>query len=125
MVEEENTAVDGGTVEVARPLSLNERAVTLAAVISIDSDFFSRHSAHHGVGGGAMPFFFPFPMGGIFGGGEDLDDASAEDAQEAGGGEVVDEDGASWLDQGELDESDDEGGFFDGWGDWDGGDGDW
>jgi uncharacterized protein YxjI len=131
--EEKNAAAaesPSTTVDVARPLSLSERAVTLAAVISIDSDFFSRHSSHHGVGGGGMPFFFPFPMGGFGGGDEAAPDASsAGEAQEAGGesppqdldldlgDEAIDEDTAGWLGQG--DDGDDEGGFFDGWGDLD------
>lgn len=34
-------------------MTLDERAVTLAAAVSVDSDFFSRHSRH---GEGAVPF---------------------------------------------------------------------
>jgi hypothetical protein len=30
----------------SRPLTLDERAVTLAAAINIDIDYFSRHSGH-------------------------------------------------------------------------------
>lgn len=41
---------------VHRPLELSERMVALAAAISIDYDFFSRHS----YGGGALsPFIVP------------------------------------------------------------------
>ena len=125
-----------GLIEVARPLSLSERAITLAAVISIDFDYFSRHSGSHGIGGhgGApMPWFFPFP--GIFGGG----DEAGEGSQAGGGGgdggggdggggvagdlggEQVDEDTAGWLGDdwgfGGGDDDGDGGGFFDG--DWD------
>ncbi|CAM8905913.1 unnamed protein product [Rhodiola kirilowii] len=39
-------------LEVARPLTLSERAVTLALAISLDNDYFSRH------GGWGVPFFY-------------------------------------------------------------------
>ncbi|KAG0592022.1 hypothetical protein KC19_1G218700 [Ceratodon purpureus] len=42
---------------VARPLKLTERAVVLALAVSLDNDYFSRHS-QHGIG---MPLPFPFP----------------------------------------------------------------
>lgn len=42
----------------SRPMTLDERAISLAAAISIDFDYFSRHSSS---GGGFMPFFW---MGG-------------------------------------------------------------
>nr|KAJ3419446.1 hypothetical protein HK105_006947 [Polyrhizophydium stewartii] len=48
------------TPNLARPLSLDERAVMLATAISIDIDYFSRHSSS---GGGIMPLPF-FGMGG-------------------------------------------------------------
>ncbi|KAI7864715.1 Scramblase-domain-containing protein [Mucor mucedo] len=51
-------AVDGNS----RGMTLDERAVTLACAISIDFDYFSRHSSHGGGG------FLPFPM--MMGGGE-------------------------------------------------------
>lgn len=35
---------------VARPLSLTERAVALALAVSLDNDYFSRHSGHSGHG---------------------------------------------------------------------------
>ncbi|KAJ1965174.1 hypothetical protein GGI12_000950 [Dipsacomyces acuminosporus] len=48
-----------------REMDLDERAVTLASAISIDFDYFSRHSR---MGGGHGFFFFP-----MFGGGSDSD----------------------------------------------------
>ncbi|KAJ1986952.1 hypothetical protein H4R33_003089 [Dimargaris cristalligena] len=52
----------------ARALTYDERAVALACAITIDVDYFSRHSGHGS--GGIMPFplFFPGGFGG--GGGE-------------------------------------------------------
>ncbi|KAF2858555.1 Scramblase-domain-containing protein [Piedraia hortae CBS 480.64] len=41
-------------------MTLDQRAVTLATAVSIDFDYFSRHSGH--ASGGFMPFFWP--MGG-------------------------------------------------------------
>ncbi|KAJ1337093.1 hypothetical protein BSLG_006853 [Batrachochytrium salamandrivorans] len=49
------------TPDLARPLSLDERAVMMATAISIDIDYFSRHSHS---GGGWMPI----PMFGMGGG---------------------------------------------------------
>ncbi|KAL0079441.1 Scramblase-domain-containing protein [Phycomyces blakesleeanus] len=46
----------------SRGMTLDERAVTLACAISIDFDYFSRHSSH-GSGG-----FLPFPIFGMGGG---------------------------------------------------------
>ncbi|BEJ16516.1 hypothetical protein CspHIS471_0511210 [Cutaneotrichosporon sp. HIS471] len=46
--------------EESRGLTLDERAMTLATAVSIDFDFFSRHS---GSGGGFLPFW-------LFGGGD-------------------------------------------------------
>ncbi|KAJ1928480.1 hypothetical protein IWQ60_001997 [Tieghemiomyces parasiticus] len=64
-------------VEGGRGLTLDERAVALACAVTIDIDYFSRHSGHGG--GGFMPFPMFFPgMGG--GGGE-----AAEQGTEAGG----------------------------------------
>lgn len=51
-------AVDGNS----RGMTLDERAVTLACAVSIDFDYFSRHSSHGGGG------FMPFPMFGMGGG---------------------------------------------------------
>lgn len=45
--------------EVARQLQLSERMLALAAAVSIDFDYFSRHSSG---GGGMLPFFLPIPM---------------------------------------------------------------
>ncbi|KAI9286270.1 Scramblase-domain-containing protein [Umbelopsis sp. AD052] len=59
-------AVEGNS----RGLTLDERAVALACAVSIDFDFFSRHSSH-GAGG-----FFPFPFFGFGGGAEARDDGS-------------------------------------------------
>lgn len=60
-------AVEGNS----RGLTLDERAVALACAVSIDFDFFSRHSSH-GAGG-----FFPFPFFG-FGGGDEARDNNGE-----------------------------------------------
>ena len=68
-VEVKGTHEGGTNVQVARPLSMSERMVVLAAVISIDFDYFSRHSSNRS--GSGMPFFFPFS---IFGGRGDDDD---------------------------------------------------
>lgn len=76
----------GDQLAVVRPLALDERMVALAAAISIDYDFFSRHSS----GGGALsPFIhppiipFPMPMGG--GAAEGGAEAAAEGSDVAGG----------------------------------------
>lgn len=76
----------GNQLVVHRELRLAERMVALAAAISIDYDYFSRHS--HG-GGVLSPFMMPpiipYPMGG--GGGSAAEAAGAEAAgAEAGGG---------------------------------------
>lgn len=42
---------------VGRKLSLEEKAVVLGCAVSIDFDFFSRHSG----GGIPLPFIMPFP----------------------------------------------------------------
>ena len=105
------------SIEVARPLSFSERAITLAAVISIDSDYFSRHSSSHGVGGGGGPMFFPFPW--IWGGGGGIgEDAADEGAPTEGelGEEAIEEDTAGWLENGDDDDDSGGGGFFDDWG---------
>ncbi|KAJ1020320.1 hypothetical protein NDA18_005916 [Ustilago nuda] len=49
-----------------RPLTLDERAVALATAVSIDFDYFSRHSEGMHGGGGMFPWFY---MGGMGGGG--------------------------------------------------------
>ncbi|KAK4516470.1 uncharacterized protein ATC70_011442 [Mucor velutinosus] len=65
-------AVDGNS----RGMTLDERAVTLACAVSIDFDYFSRHSSHGGGG------FMPFPMFGMGEGGANQE----EDAGAAAGG---------------------------------------
>ncbi|KAI8381257.1 Scramblase-domain-containing protein [Radiomyces spectabilis] len=67
-------AVEGN----ARGMTLDERAVTLACAISIDFDYFSRHSSHGGGG------FLPFPFFG-FGGGEREGEAGTPEDQGAPG----------------------------------------
>jgi len=61
-------------------MTLDQRAVMLATAVSIDFDYFSRHSGAVGGGGmGFMPLWFP-GMGGMGGGG-----AAAEGGAVAGG----------------------------------------
>ncbi|PWN54439.1 Scramblase-domain-containing protein [Violaceomyces palustris] len=55
----------------SRALTLDERAVALATAISIDFDYFSRHSSGAG-GGGMFPWFY---MGGTGGGGGEAPNA--------------------------------------------------
>ncbi|KAI9686757.1 MAG: hypothetical protein M1822_002816 [Bathelium mastoideum] len=63
-------------------MTLDQRAVMLATAVSIDFDYFSRHSS--GVAGGG---FFPiwFPMGGEAAGGAAAGEAGAAGAAEAAG----------------------------------------
>lgn len=133
-------AVDGNS----RGMTLDERAVTLACAISIDFDYFSRHSSHSGGG------FLPFPM--MMGGGghhenqgdnDDLTTGVSGAAGAAGGdfggvgsygsgsspssspppppppAENTNEWGDAWLSDEEAGVSnpDDEGGFFNSLGD--------
>ncbi|CEG66761.1 hypothetical protein RMATCC62417_03284 [Rhizopus microsporus] len=56
-----------------RGMTLDERAVTLACAVSIDFDYFSRHSTHGGGG------FLPFPMFGY--GNETREDPVVQDDQ--------------------------------------------
>ena len=116
-VEVQDPHQQGSPIRVSRPLSLAERAITIAAVVSIDFDYFSRHSGSHGVGGAPMPWFFPFP--GIFGGGAE-DDAEAG-GQEGEGGAAGDNSGSGGGVGGGGDNG--EGSWLDGWGDDDGDDG--
>ncbi|CBQ71308.1 conserved hypothetical protein [Sporisorium reilianum SRZ2] len=51
-----------------RPLTLDERAVALATAVSIDFDYFSRHSEGMHGGGGMFPWFYMSGMGGGGGG---------------------------------------------------------
>lgn len=64
-------------------MTLDQRAVMLATAVSVDFDYFSRHSGGSGIGGGFMPMWFP-GMGG--GGGEAGEAAGGA----AGGSEGVD-----------------------------------
>ncbi|KAK9808529.1 hypothetical protein WJX73_005262 [Symbiochloris irregularis] len=50
----------GNQLVVATPLGLSERMMALAAAISVDYDYFSRHS--QGAGGGMLPFLMPMPI---------------------------------------------------------------
>ncbi|KAG1456042.1 hypothetical protein G6F56_006925 [Rhizopus delemar] len=70
-------AVEGNS----RGMVLDERAVTLACAISIDFDYFSRHSSHGGGG------FLPFPMFGLGGGErqEPVEGSAAEGSAAEGG----------------------------------------
>ncbi|KAI8639275.1 Scramblase-domain-containing protein [Parasitella parasitica] len=81
-------AVDGNS----RGMTLDERAVTLACAVSIDFDYFSRHSTH-GSGG-----FMPFPMFGMGGSGVDnkQDDQSTADAGTTAAGSAVGENSGSF-----------------------------
>lgn len=49
-----------------RPMTLDERAVALGCAISIDFDYFSRHS-----GGGGLLGWLPFGIFGGFGGSDE------------------------------------------------------
>ncbi|KAJ3060398.1 hypothetical protein HK102_009502, partial [Quaeritorhiza haematococci] len=60
-------------VQPVRALSLDERAVALAAAVTVDIDYFSRHS-HHGGG------WLPIPMIGYGGGGGSGPPAPSTDA---------------------------------------------
>ena len=80
----------GNQLSVIRPLALDERMIALACAISIDYDFFSRHS----YGGGVLsPFVhppmipFPIPMGG--GAAEGAAEAAAEGSEGAAAGGAV------------------------------------
>ncbi|KAI9485527.1 MAG: Scramblase-domain-containing protein [Benjaminiella poitrasii] len=104
-------AVDGNS----RGMTLDERAVTLACAISIDFDYFSRHSTHGGGG------FLPFPMFGLGGGSEA--DTGHEQQPEIGTEASVppppppsqqNEWGDPWLSDEQAGVSNpDDGGFFD------------
>jgi hypothetical protein len=110
--------------QVSRVLSVKERAIALAAAISVDYDFFSQHSS--GFGGLPIPFMLPFPG---FGGGGGFEvpppvDAippvgSADQTPPAnegdGGGS-----GGVWSD--DDDDDDDDAGGDDDWGGFFGGD---
>ncbi|KAK4565924.1 hypothetical protein LTR86_003773 [Recurvomyces mirabilis] len=63
----------------ATAMTLDQRAVMLATAVSIDFDYFSRHSHAGGMGGGFMPIFWPM------GGGGAAEGAGAAGAGAAGG----------------------------------------
>jgi hypothetical protein len=79
---------DGTEVEryerEATGMTLDQRAVMLATAVSIDFDYFSRHS--HAGSGGFMPFFWP--MGGGAAEGAGAAGAGAAGAEAAGAGAV-------------------------------------
>jgi len=120
-------AVEGNS----RGLTLDERAVALACAVSIDFDFFSRHSSHGGGG------FLPFPFFG-FGGG----DEARDDSQQAPTGDTSPppptagyptqqpptsdtEYGDVWAEESvQSPEDEDQGGFLAGWRSLTGGDDD-
>ncbi|CEP07820.1 hypothetical protein [Parasitella parasitica] len=83
-------AVDGNS----RGMTLDERAVTLACAVSIDFDYFSRHSTHGGGG------FMPFPMFGMGGNGADnkQDEQSTTDAASTGAAAGAGENNGSFED---------------------------
>lgn len=76
-----------------RALTLDERAVALATAVSIDFDYFSRHSegAH---GGGMFPWFYMGGMGGGGGNAEAPQGASSENVPAQQGGSADDGFGA-------------------------------
>ncbi|GAA6007723.1 hypothetical protein JCM11491_003941 [Sporobolomyces phaffii] len=69
-------------------IPLDHRATLLATAVSIDFDFFSRHSGAGGMGlGGFMPI--PIPMGGFGGGGAAGEAGEAAEGAGGLGGEVA------------------------------------
>lgn len=91
------------TIGQQRPLSLDERAILLACAMTIDIDYFSRHSQHSdgivpvgmmttgggvpapapSAGGAGMPM--PMPMPGDFGGSTSSSDSISQDSAEPDG----------------------------------------
>lgn len=71
----------------ATAMTLDQRAVMLATAVSVDFDYFSRHSSHAG-GGGFMPIFWPMgggaAEGGAAGAGAGAGEAGAVGAGAAG-----------------------------------------
>ncbi|EFN55871.1 hypothetical protein CHLNCDRAFT_145465 [Chlorella variabilis] len=117
----------GNQLAVHRPLRLDERMVALAAAISIDYDFFSRHS----YGGGVLtPFFGPpvMPYPGPVGGEAAKAGGPAEGAKGAAGGAAPTDSGAPGGEKPlERDLGSNNGGWFGGSGkqEEDEGEGDW
>ena len=66
----------------ATAMTLDQRAVMLPTAVSIDFDYFSRHSRGHGVG--FMPIFWPMGGGAAEGGAAGAGAAGAAGAGEAG-----------------------------------------
>ncbi|KAF2768783.1 Scramblase-domain-containing protein [Teratosphaeria nubilosa] len=66
----------------ATAMTLDQRAVMLATAVSIDFDYFSRHS--HVGGGGFMPIFWPMGGGAAEGGAASAGAGAAGGAAEAG-----------------------------------------
>ncbi|KAK3707671.1 hypothetical protein LTR37_012019 [Vermiconidia calcicola] len=77
----------------ATAMTLDQRAVMLATAVSIDFDYFSRHS-HAGGGMGFMPFMWPMGGGAAEGGAAGAG-AGAAGAGEAGAAGAVGEAGAA------------------------------
>lgn len=65
-------------------MTLDRRAVMLATAVSIDFDYFSRHSSHAGGGIMPMPIFWPMGTGGAAAEGGAVGAAGAAGAAEAG-----------------------------------------
>lgn len=93
-------------------LTLDERAMTLATAVSIDFDYFSRHSGGGGLG-------FPFFIWGGGGGGDELGRGAGASGAVVGEEDVVDErDPEAFPEEevwGEPSGFDDVGGDGDGW----------
>lgn len=71
----------------ATAMTLDQRAVMLATAVSVDFDYFSRHS-HAGGGGGFMPLWFPWWGGGAAEGAGAAGAEGAAGAGAAGAGEA-------------------------------------
>lgn len=68
-------------------MTLDQRAVMLATAVSIDFDYFSRHSGHGS--GMPLPMWFPFGGGGGEAGAEAGEMAGAETGAAVGGGAMA------------------------------------
>ncbi|KAI4171670.1 MAG: hypothetical protein LQ343_004063 [Gyalolechia ehrenbergii] len=73
-------------------MTLDQRAVMLATAVSIDFDYFSRHSSAGG-GMGWMPLWFPMGGGEAAAADEVVEGAGA--AGKASGGSIIEQDGAA------------------------------
>lgn len=83
---------DDGEGEGEKGMTLDQRAVMLATAVSVDFDYFSRHSGAGGMGGGFLPLWFP-GMGGGGAAAEAGAGAEAAGAGSAGAGGAVEEAG--------------------------------